>query len=262
MGRQGQRQAMTRPTSKEVARFRAYLLNWFAVNGRSFSWRRPKATVYQRVLPEVLLQRTRAESVAAFLPTFVRDYPSWRAISRANPNNLAQRLRPLGLWRRRTASLLALARAIAHRRGRFPSKREAIERLPGVGQYIANAIQLFAFGKPEPLLDASMARVLERWLGPRRLADIRYDPDLQYAARLLVRCKRSALVSWALLDLAASVCHKRRPDCVHCPVVALCREGRRRVTATRGFTTRAHPSAQTPRDVETTLETNLFPLGG
>src|SRR5205823_13691377 len=105
-------------------------------------------------------------------------------------------LRPLGLWKRRAASVLALARVMNARGGQFPRERVDIEKLPGVGQYIANAICLFAMKQAEPLLDVNMARVLERCFGPRRLADIRYDPHLQEVARLIVSGAHSVHVNW------------------------------------------------------------------
>jgi adenine-specific DNA glycosylase len=50
--------------------------------------------------------------------------------------------------------------------GVVPHDRRQIEALPAVGQYVASAVLLFAHGRPEPLLDANMARVLERVFEP------------------------------------------------------------------------------------------------
>jgi hypothetical protein len=60
------------------------------------------------------------------------------------------------------------------------------------GQYIANAVLLLCHGEPQPLLDVNMARVLERVFGPKKLADIRYDPYLQQLAMRIVQCKKPA----------------------------------------------------------------------
>lgn len=220
---------MRQPSVAEVAMFRERLLAWFAQHGRQFPWRCPKATLYQRVLPEILLQRTRAETVAEFLPKFVRRFPSWRALARATERELGELLRPLGLWRRRASSLLRLARDMGVRGGRFPTTRAKVENLPGVGQYIANAICLFALKRPEPLLDVNMARVIERCFGPRRLADIRYDPRLQEVARRIIDGPDAAKVNWAILDLAALTCRKNNPCCSHCPLLIVCTDGQRRV---------------------------------
>jgi A/G-specific adenine glycosylase len=104
-----------------------------------------------------------------------------------------------------------------------------------VGQYVANAVLLFAHGRREPLLDVNVARVLERHFGPRRLADIRYDPYLQALARMVVSSKHPAKVNWALLDLAALICRIRAPLCQECPLSATCRDyARRRNSADDG----------------------------
>jgi len=63
-----------------------------------------------------------------------------------------------------------------------------------------------------------MARVLERYFGPRKLADIRYDPYLQKLAHRVVDCEAPAAVNWAILDLAALVCKARGPRCSQCPL--------------------------------------------
>lgn len=221
------------PSDEEVQRFQQRILAWFTKYGRAFPWRHPGASLYRRLLPEFLLQRTRAEVVASFLPQFLRRYPSWRALGRAREEDLGELLRPLGLWRRRAASLRALARALSARGGRLPRSRAQIDELPGVGQYIANAISLFAWNQAEPLLDVNMARVIERCFGPRVLADIRYDPGLQAAARRIVSGVEAIRINWAILDLAALVCHKVNPRCLQCPVLKLCAHGRERLEASR-----------------------------
>ncbi len=177
-------------------------------------------------MSEVLLQRTRAETVAAVYPRFFAAYPSWRRLAEAQPDDLQEWLRPLGLWRRRATGLLALARAVRSSRGRLPTDRHEIERLPGVGQYIANAIELICSKSPAPLLDVNMSRVLERYFGPRMMADIRYDPYLQRLAWRIADCPEPTSLNWAIFDLAAKVCLPRVPKCGNCPLKPGCNYAR------------------------------------
>lgn len=192
-------------------------------NQRRFPWRKASASDYAKIISEVLLQRTRAEVVAAFLPGFLKLYPSWKAIASGKPSDLRKRLKPIGLWRRRASSLENLSREMATRRGVFPRKREEIERLPNVGQYIANAILLLCYGEPEPLLDVNMARLLERFFGPRTLSDIRYDPYLQSLAKAVVNSSDPVLMNWAILDHATLICKITAPRCLDCPLLSRCR---------------------------------------
>jgi len=209
--------------SSSIKRFQQALLVWYANNGRHFAWRNKSASSYHRVISEVLLQRTRAETVSAFFPQFVRDFPSWRKLAKAPESTLRRYLRPIGLWRRRAATIRKLSREMARRSGRFPEERAELETLPGVGQYVANSVLLFCHGKPQPLLDINMARLLERYFGPRKLADIRYDPYLQHLSLQVVTCDKPAKMNWAILDLAALVCKIREPKCTACPLRRECK---------------------------------------
>lgn len=208
--------------SLRITTFREILLSWYTKNGRTFPWRKPSASKYQVIIAEVLLQRTRADVIANFLPGFIKKYPSWNKLSRASIDDLQRELHPIGLWKRRATSINALSQELVKLRGRFPRDRGQIEALPGVGQYITNAILLFCHGEPQPLLDGNMARVLERVFGPRTMADIRYDPYLQKLALDIVQCKTPKEVNWAILDLAATICLGRKPVCENCPLSSMC----------------------------------------
>ncbi len=210
------------PHTADILWFQRKLLRWFLTSGRKFPWRKRSANNYTKILSEVLLQRTRAEVVANFLPSFIRRYPSWKQLAKASKKDFAKYLQPIGLWRRRSVSLKKLAKEMARRRGRFPRTRDEIEDLPNVGQYIANSILLFCHQEHEPLLDVNMARVLERFFGPRKLADIRYDPYLQSLAKAVVTLKDPIVMNWAILDHAALICKPRMPRCPDCPLVTKC----------------------------------------
>lgn len=201
---------------------RRRLLAWYDLHGRHFPWRSPGAGLYQQIVVEVLLQRTQASTVGRFFNAFFKQFGSWVDIDAAPNELLENALRPIGLWKRRTIALKALAREMVTRGGLFPSSRSELEALPAVGQYVASAVLLFAHGRPEPLLDASMARILDRVFEPRRLVDIRYDARLQSLARLLVRSPDPWRLNWAILDLAARVCTPRTPGCQECPLRARC----------------------------------------
>lgn len=84
------------------------LTNWFKENGRNFPWRRKSATNYEKIISEVLLQRTKAETVAKFYPTFIRKYPSWKKLALASELELQDTLRPLGLYKQRGSRIYKL----------------------------------------------------------------------------------------------------------------------------------------------------------
>lgn len=207
---------------RKLTRLRKDLLEWAASGGRALPWRDEGAGTYEKIVVEVLLQRTTAAAVAKFYEVFVSRYPGWQALAEAEPADLEVFLKPLGLWRRRAASLIGLAQYAASTGGEFPADQAAHRAIPAVGQYVSNAIAMFQHAAAKPLVDVNMARVIERFVRPRRLADIRYDPWLQEAAHWLVAAPSPERVNWAVLDFAALVCKARVPLCPTCPVRDRC----------------------------------------
>ncbi len=213
----------SRPVAaRHLIQFRKAIRRWYAFNARPFPWRKGNTGTYRRIVVEVLLQRTRAETVAALYPRFFAAYPNWRELAATTPTRMAAIIRPLGLWRRRVPVLHALATTMVARGNRFPRTQDEISSLPGVGQYITNAILLFVWKRPAPLLDVNMARVLERVFRPRRLADIRRDPYLQSLAWATLHARDPERLNWAILDLGATVCRPTHPSCVQCPLASMC----------------------------------------
>ena len=195
---------------------------WYEVYGRHFSWRYDGYSHYRLVVTELLLQRTRAEAVSKFESEFFKTYPNWESLERSSEEKISRTLAPLGLQHRRAKALKNIAWVMVRQKGQIPEKRTNIDSLPGVGQYVANAIELLIFDRPRPLLDTNMARVLERFIHPRKLSDIRYDPWLQEAAQYLVEQGDPKKINWAVLDFAALICKPRMPVCIDCPIVDSC----------------------------------------
>lgn len=209
---------LPRADKKRVKSVAGRLGRWFVSHGREFPWREQGVDLYRHVCVEVLVQRTRAETVARFYGPFFERFPSWKAIDDASIGELEGFLKPVGLWQRRARSLKNLARYAEEAGGIFPADEDELLRVPAVGQYVANAILLFQEGRAAPLLDTNMARVLERYLRPRKLADIRHDPWLQEAAWYLVGQGEPREINWAILDLGAVICAPRNPKCSICPL--------------------------------------------
>ena len=86
------------------------LLSWFDDYGRQLPWRHSTMEPWQVLVVEILLQQTRAERIAAFVPAFLADFPSLHALAATDEQMLAERLATLGLQNRRAGRLVALAR--------------------------------------------------------------------------------------------------------------------------------------------------------
>lgn len=207
----------------DIEFFQIALLEWYSKYGRDFFWRNESATNYELIISEVFLQRTKAETVSKFLPPFFKKYPSWKQLGNATEEELKEILKPLGLYNQRGKRLYNLAQELKTRSGRLPKNRNQVEDLPMMGQYITNAFELYILKKKTPLLDVNMARLLERFFGERKMADIRHDPYLQTLAYRVVNVEKSKELNWAILDYASIICIKREPKCYICSIEKKCK---------------------------------------
>lgn len=232
---------MGRVTQHKIKKLQEALLSWFLVNGRKFPWRVKELSHYQLVIAEVLLQRTKAETVARFYPGFISDFPGWDSLAEASIDKLEESLGPVGLQKQRANRLQNLALEMSKRKGVFPKEREEMESIPLLGQYLCNAVELLIFGKSRPLIDVNMARVLERYFGERKMADLRYDQYLQSLANKVVDHPDAKIINWSILDFAALTCKPRNPDCVTCELKTHCLYYNRFVKLSKKFhTERVH----------------------
>jgi A/G-specific adenine glycosylase len=212
---------MSTTRNDKIKFFQKRLLKWYNENGRKFIWRRNGLTNYQYVIAEVLLQRTKAETIAKFYPLFIQEFPNWQSLANADVKRIEEFLKPVGLYTQRSVRVKKLAEEMVRRNGRLPRDRQQLESIPFIGQYIANAVELVIFNEPSPLVDVNMARVLERFFGPRKMADIRYDPYLQELSYKIVDHESAKKMNWAVLDFAAAICTPK-PKCEICPINSRC----------------------------------------
>ena len=206
---------VTAAESATCVRIAAKLAVWGSVHRRVYAWRTSRDE-YTVVLAEMLLQRTRADVVAAFLPAFAERYGDWAALRSAEITELERALQPLGLQRRRARALKNLADVWGTGR---PS-------LPGIGQYIGRAIAVMLRGERWAMVDSNYVRVLRRIFAPPWGSDYRYDDRLQALARLIVaESPDPKEANLTVLDFGALVCTPIQPSCPTCPLLSLCSWG-------------------------------------
>jgi A/G-specific adenine glycosylase len=196
------------------------LLEWYRAGARDLPWRR-SPTPYHVLLSELMLQQTRVETVIPYFERFTARWPDLASLAAASDEAVLGAWAGLGYYRR-ARHLLAAARA-AVAAGGLPSDPERLAELPGIGPYTAGAIAAIAFGVPAAAVDGNVERVLSRVDGraadPRSLAGRR---ALQARALSLSAPGVAGDVVQALMELGATVCSPRKPDCRRCPLRELC----------------------------------------
>jgi len=178
---------------------------------------------YQLIITELLLQRTKAETVSRYSTDFFSKFPNWESIMNSVRSDLEDKLKPMGIQKKRANTLYSLACSLSKIEYNLPSNEKDLLKLPGIGQYMSNAILLLCYGKPKPLLDINMARLLERFFGKRKLADIRYDSYLHWISNQVVNHKNCIEINWSILDFASQICLIKKPKCSICPLSSKCK---------------------------------------
>ncbi|MCB0959851.1 MAG: A/G-specific adenine glycosylase [Acidimicrobiales bacterium] len=196
---------------------RAALLDWFADRGRDLPWRRTRDP-WAILVSELMLQQTQVPRVLPRFEAFLRRWPSPAACAAAPLADIVTAWAGLG-YNRRAVNLHRCAQAVVdHHDGALPDDLAALLALPGIGPYTARAVLAFAFDRDDVgVLDTNAARVLARWEG-RSLK----PKEAQAAADAAAAPGAGWAWNQAMLDLGATRCRPRTPDCEDCPVRPWC----------------------------------------
>ena len=169
-----------------------------------------------------MLQQTRVEAVIPYYRRFMQALPDVRALADAPEEQLLKLWEGLGYYSR-VRNMQAAAGQIVERGG-FPQTAEELKKLKGFGDYTAGAVASIAFAQRAAAVDGNVLRV---WTRMERVGESIKIPSVKRA------CTRAVLEAMpeeadpgqynqALMELGATVCTPRSPDCAHCPVQAHC----------------------------------------
>jgi len=208
---------------EQLSSIAALLLSWYDREGRDLPWRGTRDP-YRVWLSEVMLQQTGVGTVIPYYERFLAAFPTVEALAAAPVESVIELWAGLGYYSR-ARNLHSAAQAVVERHGgRFPADLAALQALPGVGRSTAGAILSIAFDTPAPILDGNVRRVLCRLFAfgddPRSTAA---EKKLWAWAEALTPQRRPHDYAQAIMDLGATLCTPKRPDCPRCPLAELCR---------------------------------------
>jgi A/G-specific adenine glycosylase len=203
-------------------RFRKNLLGWFTEFQRDLPWRRTRDP-YRIWLSEIMLQQTRVAAAIPYYERFLERFPSVEALARAPQEEVLRLWSGLGYYSRARNLQKAAQEIVARHNGVFPSEPAEALALPGIGAYTAAAILSIAYQNKLAVLDGNVARVLARLYAIR--GDLRANgtwPKLQNAADHLLAEQSPGDWNQAMMELGATLCTPRSPQCLLCPVGEFC----------------------------------------
>jgi A/G-specific adenine glycosylase len=194
------------------------ILHWYASNKRDLPWRNTKDP-YKIWLSEIMLQQTRVAQGLPYYEKFIRHFPTVSKLSEASEKKVLKLWQGLGYYSR-ARNLHTTAKNVTREMGgRFPDTYDGLLQLKGVGDYTASAIASICFGKPEPVVDGNVYRVLARFFGVDLAVNssggVRYFKEL---AREVMDTDMPGEYNQAIMEFGARQCTPSKPDCRNCPL--------------------------------------------
>ncbi|HLZ91750.1 MAG TPA: A/G-specific adenine glycosylase [Candidatus Acidoferrum sp.] len=207
---------------RELTLFRKRLLGWFRQYQRDLPWRHNK-DLYRIWLSEIMLQQTRVAAVIPYYRRFLERFPDIRALAAAPQEEVLRLWSGLGYYSRARNLRLAAQEIAAKHGGVFPAEHKEALALPGIGSYTAAAILSIAYGAKHGVLDGNVARVLARIFAVQgELRDAKRWRALQFSADALLDPQSPGDWNQAMMELGATLCTPRAPQCLVCPVAQSC----------------------------------------
>lgn len=215
------------------------LVRWQKTHGRhDLPWQRT-TDPYRVWLSEIMLQQTQVTAVIPYYARFLERFPDCKALAAASEEQVMQLWSGLGYYSR-ARNLHKAAQQIAAL-GSFPRAWADIQALPGVGRSTAAAIAAFSYGAREAILDGNVKRVLARHFAikgyPGKKA---VEERLWLIAESLLPPGDMESYTQGIMDLGATLCTRRDPQCARCPLSATCK-------ASINGTTAAYPEPKPAR---------------
>lgn len=211
---------MSKKISKNsVLALQKSLLAWFDSHQRVMPWRATKGKrpdAYHVWLSEIMLQQTTVAAVTPYFERFIKRWPKVKYLAAATQDDVLAQWAGLGYYAR-ARNLHKCAQAVMARGGQFPQTVAELEDLPGIGPYTAAAIASIAFDQPAVAVDGNVERVVSRFFAITDPLPTSKPAIRAAAAQLAEGVSRAGDFTQAFMELGATVCTPRNPQCGICP---------------------------------------------
>jgi A/G-specific adenine glycosylase len=199
------------------------LLLWFRKNGRDLPWRKTRDP-YAIWISEIMLQQTQVSTVIPYYHKFLRVFPTVRRLAKSDLSKVLSIWEGLGYYSR-ARNLHKASRVILDRfNGKIPDAPNDLLGLPGIGRSTAGAILSIAYNREAAILDGNVKRVLSRLFAVSGNPVRGKTEDLlwNYSESLIPKGQAGSF-NQALMDLGATICTPKDPQCARCPLHRLCK---------------------------------------
>jgi len=196
---------------------------WFAKNARDLPWRRTRDP-YAIWISEIMLQQTQVKTVIPYWERWMQDFPIIASLAIADEQHVLKLWEGLGYYTR-ARNLQKAARIICEKHSaKFPRAFDDVLALPGIGRYTAGAIASIAYDDPTPILDGNVIRVRSRQFALEGDSKSRANQKQLWdlSTQLVTASTSPSALNQGLMELGATICTPREPQCRACPIRRSC----------------------------------------
>ena len=169
-----------------------------------------------------MLQQTQVKTVIPYFEKFTKKYKTLESLSKINENQILKLWEGLGYYRR-ARHLLASSKILVKKyKCKLPNSLKEIKKLPGVGDYTANALLGFVYNKPTIAIDGNVKRVFSRYLN-KKDSEINFEKLIYINKKNLFVTNRNSDFIEALMEFGALICKPKDPKCSQCCLNKSCR---------------------------------------
>lgn len=198
------------------------LLDWFDTNKRDMPWRET-SDPYRIWISEIMLQQTQVKTVIPYYERFLEKFPKVGDLADAPQQAVLKMWEGLGYYSRARNMHKAAMEVVSSYGSEFPDTYDELLNLKGIGPYTAAAVSSIAFQRQQAVVDGNVIRVLSRYLGIKD--DVRRSAvknEIQAIADSLIPENRPGDFNQAVMELGATICTPKNPECESCPLSADC----------------------------------------
>ncbi len=145
-------------SSPDIASFQKTIWDYYHAHKRDFVWRNTHDP-YHIVVSEIMLQQTQTHRVAQKFETFIKAFPTFKALSQASLRDVVMQWQGVGYNRRAKALYEIAQRVMQEYNGQLPQEPETLVTFPGIGPNTAGSICAFAFNKPTIFIETNIRAV-------------------------------------------------------------------------------------------------------
>ncbi len=144
----------------QLGDFEREVWNYYKKHKRDLPWRHT-TNPYYILISEVMLQQTQVSRVILKYEEFIKKFPTIESLAKSSKAEVLTLWQGLG-YNRRALFLKRACETLFEqnpKKPKFPTTREELLKLPGIGQSTAGALLAFAFNTPVPFIETNIRAV-------------------------------------------------------------------------------------------------------